>query len=106
MPCPPPHTEPTLTLDNLTTVMDGVQDINNFADWLQIPESKRYQIQQQYDSVPRRKRAYMDCWLTHHPLPSWKMVSISLWDAAELGVLELVQKLYFKGEPYCVGMVK
>ena len=80
--------------------MSGVQDMDNVAFWLQIPFSKQFEIQLQYDSDPHRKQAYIDYWLDHHPCPSWKAIAISLWRVGELGALEVVQKFYFKGKPY------
>ena len=68
--------------------------------WLQIPVFKRIELEQQYD---RRQlpRAYSKCFLTQHPCPSWSIVAFALWKREELGALEMVQKLYLKGEP-CV----
>ena len=83
--------------------MNGVQNMDGVLSvtyWLQIPRSKQIEIQQQYDSVPHRKREYIDYWLGHNPAPTWKAIAISLWGAGELGALEVVQKLYFKGKPY------
>ena len=80
--------------------MTGVQYMDSVALGLQIPPSKRNEIQQQYASAPHCKRGYTDYWLAHHPAPSWKAIAISLWEAGELGALEVVQKLYFKGKPY------
>ena len=82
--------------------MNGVQNmdgVGGVAYWLQIPLSKRNEIEQQYASGPLCKRAYMEYWVAHHPAPSWKMIAISLWKSRELGALEVVQKLYFKGKP-------
>ena len=93
-------TEPTISLRTITSVMSGVQDMDRVAYWLQIPPSKQTEIQQQYDSVPLRKQAYMEYWLAHHPAPSWKVIAISLWVTGELAALEMVQKLYFKGKSH------
>ena len=79
--------------------MSGVQNMDTVAAWLQIPYSKRREIQQQYDSDPHRKQAYIDYWLAHHPCPSWKVIANSVWEMDELGALEVVEKLYFKGKP-------
>ena len=67
---------------------------------LHIPASKQNESKLQYASIPHRKQAYMEYWLAHHPTPSWKGIAISLWEVYELGALEVVQKLYFKGKPY------
>ena len=93
------HTEPSLTLDTLTSILDGVQHLGDaVGTWLQIPGSKRDELKYQYD---RRQlpRAYSTVFLTDNPSPSWSTVAYALWVVGELGALEVVQKLYLKGEP-------
>ena len=98
----PTHPEPSLTLDNLTSVLDGVENMDyllgGVADWLHIPDSKKSELQQQYDGR-ELKRAYTTYYITQHPAPSWRIVALALWEEVELGALEVVQKLYLKGEP-------
>ena len=89
-----------MTLDNLTSVFDGVvENIDIVAAWLQIPDSKKYELKQQYDGR-ERTRAYTAYYITQHPAPSWRIVALALCQAEEHGALEVVQKLYLKGEPY------
>ena len=94
------HTEPSLTLDTLSSVLDDVQRLDGdvLGSYLQIPHSKRVDLQHQYD---RRQlpRAFSTVFLTDNPSPSWSTVALALWQAEELGALEVVQKLYLKGEP-------
>ena len=100
--CPLPHIlEPSLVLDNLNTVMESVNDgqLNDIGFRLHIPFSKREQLVQQYPVVAQRKLAYSVYYLSHHPGPSWRIIATALWEAKELGALEVVQKLYLKGEP-------
>ena len=96
------HPEPSLTLDNLTSVLDGVEDMDgDFSGavlFLQIPDSKQDELQQQYDGR-ELMRAHTAYYIAHHPAPSWRIVALSLWEAGEHGALEVVQKLYLKGEP-------
>ena len=94
----PTHPEPSLTLDNLTSVLDGVVNIVSVANWLQIPDSKQVQLHQQYD-MQQIKRAFSVYFMSHHPAPSWLVIANALWQAEEHGALEVVQKLYLKGEP-------
>ena len=93
-----PHTEPTLTLDNLTSVLEDVQNVERVIPWLQIPPSKQQEINQQYDRITQRIRAYCEYLLTHHPAPSWKWVAVVLWDKQEHGALEMLQKVCLKGK--------
>ena len=92
------HTEPSLTLDTLTSVLDGVQRLDDVGAYLQIPGSKLDELQRPYD---RRQlpRAFSTVFLTDNPSPSWSTVALALWEAKEYGALEVVQKLYLKGEP-------
>ena len=91
------HTEPSLTLDTLTSVLDGVQNLDGIVEWLQIPDSK-IELKRQFD---RRQlpRVYSTVFLTDNPSPSWSTVAFALWEKGEHGALEVVQKLYLKGEP-------
>ena len=96
------HTEPSLTLDALSSVLDGVniQRLDSGGGvgvHLQIPDSKQDELEHQYD---RRQlpRAYSTVFLTKHPSPSWSTVALALWQMEELGALEVVQKFYLKGE--------
>ena len=95
------HTEPSLTLDALTSVLDSVQCPDGIGVYLRIPYSKRYKLKLQYD---RRQlsRACSTVFLTDNPSPSWSTVALALWEAGEHGALEVVQKLYLKGEP-CIN---
>ena len=94
------HTEPSLTLDTLTSVLDGVQSLGDgvVGNYLQISRSKQKELKHQYD---RRQlpRAFSTVFLTDNPSPSWSTVAFALWQTGEYGALEVVQKLYLKGEP-------
>ena len=93
------HTEPTLTVDNLTAVLDSVQEhMDSVLLYLHIPYFKQGQLQQQYDSG-QVNTARADYIIDHHPSPSWIIVANALWRLRAAGALEVVQKLYLKGEP-------
>ena len=97
------HTEPSLTVDTLTSVLDRVQRLDGLSGvgyYLQIKESKLRELGQKY-AYDRRQlpRAYSTVFLTENPCPSWSTVAFALWEAGEHGALEVVQKLYLKGEP-------
>ena len=89
-------------LDNLNTVLESVSERGldqTVVYWLHIPYSKQEELQQQYPVVAQRKRAYSAYYLAHHPGPSWRIIATALYSAKEFGALEVVQKLYLKGEP-------
>ena len=92
-------TEPSLTLDSLSSVLEGVHFLDDVGSWLQIPDSKRDELNHRYD---RRQllREYSTVFLTENPSPSWSTVALALWQIpGETGALEVVQKSYLKGEP-------
>ena len=97
------HTEPSLTLDTLSSVLDNVQRLGDsiVGDYLQIPNFKLEEFKRQYD---RRQlpRVYSTVFLTDNPSPSWSTIALALWEVGEHGALEVVQKLYLKGEP-CIN---
>ena len=73
--------------------------LDDVGYWLHIPDSKQEEIEQQYPDVAQSRRAYCVYYLTNHPAASWVIVANALWKAGELESLEMVQKLYLKGEP-------
>ena len=77
----------------------GDEDNEGVVDWLHIPVSKQRELQQQYPVVAQHKQAYSAYYLAHHPGPSWRIIATALWQEKEHGALEVVQKLYLKGEP-------
>ena len=89
-------------LDNLNTVLESVSKwgLDQYVvNRLHIPQPKQRELQQQYPIVAQRKRAYSTYYLAHHPGPSWRIIATALYYVTEFGALELVQKLYLKGEP-------
>ena len=79
--------------------MESVKGVVGVSEWLHIPWSKQQELQQQYPIVAQLKRAYSAYFLTHHPAPCWWITATALYEEKELGALEVVQKLYLRGEP-------
>ena len=81
--------------------MESVSEggLDNVGAWLQTPWSKRAKLKQQYPVVAQLKRAYSAYFITHHPAPCWWITATALYNGEELGALEVVQKLYLRGEP-------
>ena len=93
-------------LENLNAVMESVSDrgLQEYVvAWLHIPLSKQQEFQMRYPVVAQLKQAYLAYFLTHHPAPCWWIIATALYIAGELGALEVVQKLYLRGEP-CAGV--
>ena len=92
------HTDPTLTLNNVTAIMKDVRQWDDVADLIGISVSKRVELESQNPTTDQCKQAYWDCWLHHHPAPSWRILASGLHFWQELGALEVLQMNYLKGE--------
>ena len=92
------HTDPTLTLYNVTAIMKDVRQWDDVAAWIGIPYDKRDELQRQNLTTDLRKQAYWDYWLHHHPSPSWRILAGALYFWREHGALEVLQMNYLKGE--------
>ena len=91
--------EPTLTLPNLTTLLENV-DWYSVGRKMHIPAAKLDMIGQQSASGDDESQCRQKCWelyLLEHPLPSWQQVAEVLYRMDCLEKLEVVQKKYLKG---------
>lgn len=89
--------EPTLTLFNLTTLLENV-DWYDVGNYLWIPLSKRTMIRQQHHHESQCRQACWEFYLNEAPFPCWKRVATALYNYGYLEELEIVQKKYLKGE--------
>ena len=78
-------TDPTLTPDNLTKVLEIMGDVlwDYFADYINLPDSE--QIRSQHASDRDRKLALPHVFISAHPTPSWELVAHALY---QMGVLD------------------
>ena len=74
-------TDPTLTPDNLTRVLEIMGDVawNHFALYINLPDTERSKIKSQYDSARDRKLALPHVFISAHPAPSWERVAHALY---------------------------
>ena len=73
--------EPSLTPENLSTVLDSMEDglWGEFSQYVNIPFSERMNISEQYSSYRERKQAVIDSLISTHPSPSWRLVAHALY---------------------------
>ena len=91
-------TDPSLTLTNLTQLLEDVWDLIYVTDYLDIPFSVYRSITTQESSGSERKKAYWEWYLNNHPCPSWRHIANALYMDKEHGVLEVLKSRYLKGE--------
>ena len=74
-------TDPTLTPDNLTRVLEIMEDEwwGRFAAYINLPDSERNNMRSQYASVRDRKLALPHVFISAHPTPSWELVAHTLY---------------------------
>ena len=65
------HPDPTLTLDNLLSVLERVTDWKGLGEWLDVPLSIR--------DVMTEKESMLREWLDNHPAPSWELLAWALY---------------------------
>ena len=93
-----PPTDPSLTLANLTQLLQDVGDWNYLGRSLDIPYLVRDSIPSQDSSQSERMKALGEWYLNNHPCPSWRHVAHALYVNREHGVLEVLKSRYLKGE--------
>ena len=74
-------TDPTLTPDNLTRVLEVMEDgvWNFFAHYINLPTSEQNKIESQHASFRDRKLALPHVFISAHPTPSWELVAYALY---------------------------
>ena len=65
------YSDPTLTLDNLLTVLEKVTDWKELRYLLDVPKSRRV--------VMTEKESMLREWLDNHPAPSWELLAWALY---------------------------
>ena len=84
--------DPTLTLNNATTVVAPVRDWELLGDCLGVPLANRGEIDSKYSTDEKKKEALMDYWLRCSPLVSWGRLAGELHYLKEKESLQLVQR--------------
>ena len=91
-------TDPSLTLTNLTQLLEDVRYWDNVTIYLDIPDSVYSSITTQQSSESERMKACWEWYLNNHPCPSWCHIANALYMNEEHEVLEVLKSRYLKGE--------
>ena len=95
-------TDPSLTLTNLTQLLEDVRDLEYVTLYLDIPRSVYNRIKAQESSKSERRKACWEWYLNNLPCPSWHHIANALYMREEHGVLEVLKSRYLKGECGCL----
>ena len=68
----------TFTTRNVQRAVREVEDTNTLAKYLGVPYSKRAEIHRQFSSVPQKVKAYINYFMKHDPVASWRAVIVVL----------------------------
>ena len=79
-------TDPTLTPDNLTRVLEIMEDEwwDVFVRYINLPDSEQDKIRSQHASARDRKLALPHVFISAHPIPSWELVAHALYQTGVL----------------------
>ena len=95
--------DPTLTLPNLTTLLERV-DWDRVGRLMNIPKATLDMIRASGGDGSQRRQKCWEVYLSEHPSPSWKQVAGALYIQSSsvgpteyLKELEVVQKKYLRG---------
>ena len=95
---PPPHTGPTFNINNLSHVLEGVQNMESVALQLNIPLSKWIEMEQRNPNKRDHRRVVVTYYIERVPGATWLGVADALWWRDEYTQLEVVNKLYLRGK--------
>ena len=67
------------TRNNLQIAVRNVRDTDHLGYWLHVPERRRWEIWSQFrEDGEQRVKKYVDYFMDHDPLASWRRVIVSL----------------------------
>ena len=89
--------DPTLTLPNLTTLLEKV-DWHDMSWQMDICKATLDMIHSSGGDDSQCRRKCWEAYLNEYPTPSWKRVADALYRGDYLEELEVVQREYLKGE--------
>lgn len=69
--------DPTLTVENVTKVMEKVQDWEEVGRWLGVPQSKRDEIKEQFCTEQERRHLLGEYWVNTAP-HTWERLALAL----------------------------
>ena len=81
------------TTKNVQTAVQEVKNTDDLGDWLGVPYKKRIEIQKQFSSEPQQVKAYINYFMEHDPVASWRAVIVALDTMEEKEAADAIRHL-------------
>ena len=93
------NTDLTITTEKLVEMFATVRDdrVVDIGRYLGLPRSKRGEIQMSFQSLTRRRDAYLDLYVSDHPYPMWKTIAAALRSVGLPSQADMVESTYVQG---------
>ena len=78
---------------NVQRAVKKVKDTDSLGICLDVPLEKRREIQSQFSSVPKQVKEYINYFMDHDPLASWRSVIVALDGIGEKEVADNIRHL-------------
>ena len=66
------------TRRNVQRAVRQVKNTDRLGDYMGVPYTRRLEIKRQFSSVPQQVKAYINYFMDHDPLASWRSVIVAL----------------------------
>jgi hypothetical protein len=83
----------TFTTRNVQRAVREVKDTDRLRRWLGVPYEKRIEIQEQFLSEPQQVKAYINYFMEHDPVASWRAVIVALDTMGEKEAADAIRHL-------------
>ena len=81
------------TTKNVQTAVQEVKDTDELGLELGVPYEKRIEIQKQFSTVPQQVKAYINYFMEHDPVASWRAVIVTLDTMGETKAADAIRHL-------------
>ena len=78
---------------NVQRAVQKVKYSDGLGIWLSVPRTTREEIQRQFSSVPKQVKKYIDYFMDHDPIASWRSVIVALDGIGEKETADNIRRL-------------
>ena len=83
----------TFTTKNVQRAVREVKDTDRLGVYLGVSRSKRDEIKRQFSTVPQQVKAYINYFMEHDPVASWRAVIVALDGMREKEAADAIRHL-------------